>query len=195
MAQGFSENPKMLPGRTIVITRKARPGAAPGDAASSPNPDSSGQPAPPSQWAQIQEVPIRALLEGGDPKWDVPIYPGDVIKVVPAGTFYVAGDVNQPGGFPLTDFDDVSSIQAVAMAGGTKRTAKLTEALIIRRDSTGNRVEQKIDLKKVLEGKAGDARLSANDILFVPSSVGKAAGQRGIDAAIQVATGFLIFGL
>ena len=207
MAQGFSENPKMLPGRSIVVTRKGQPGAQDstsadvgadvgadmgadaathGDASPAASVDAA---------SRIVEIPIRALLESGDPKWDIPIYPGDVIKVIPAGTFYVAGDVNQPGGFALTDFDDVSSIQAVAMAGGTKKTAKLEDAMIIRRDAAGNRVEQKVDLKGVLRGKAPDVRLSANDILFVPGSAGKAAGQRGIEAAIQIATGLAVWGL
>jgi polysaccharide biosynthesis/export protein len=196
MAQGFSDNPKMLPGRNIVITRKAQP-AAGQDSAPAKATAAAGTPqaAPADPGPQIQEIPIRALLESGDPKWDVPIYPGDVIKVVPAGTFYVAGDVNQPGGFALADFDDVSSIQAVAMAGGTKKTAKLKDAIIIRRDAGGNRMEQKVDLKGVLEGKAPDVRLGANDILFVPGSVGKEAGLRGMEAAIQVATGVLIWGL
>jgi protein involved in polysaccharide export with SLBB domain len=143
----------------------------------------------------MQEIPIKALLESGDTKWNVPIYPGDVVKVVPAGTFFVAGDVNQPGSFPLMDFDNVSTIQAIAMAGGTKKTAKLKEALVIRRDASGNRIEEKIDLKLVLAGKARDPQLGSNDILFVPGSVGKEAGLRSIDAAIQVATGLLIWGL
>lgn len=181
MAQGFSESPRMLPGRTIVITRKQPPaGSVPGVG------ESSG--------AEILEIPIKELLQSGDPKWNAPVYPGDVIKVAPAGTFYVAGDVNQPGGFPLTDFDDVSAIQAVAMAGGTKKTASLKDAMIIRRDAAGNRIEEKIDLKRLHQGKVADAKLGANDILFVPGSVGKEAALRAIEASIQVATGMLIWG-
>lgn len=191
MAQGFSESQKMLPGRTIVITHKPRGSDAAADAAR----NFAGEPATPAQWQAIQEIPIKELLQSGDSKWNVPVYPGDVIKVAPAGTFYVAGDVNQPGGFPLTDFDYVSAIQAVAMAGGTKKTAKLKEAVIIRRDAAGDRVEQKVDLKQVLQGKADDVKLGSNDILFVPGSVSKEAGLRGIDAAIQIATGVLIWGL
>jgi polysaccharide biosynthesis/export protein len=177
MAQGFSESDKMLPGRTIVISHKQPIGdAATGSSA-------------------VEEIPIKELLESGETKWNVAIYPGDIIKVVPAGTFYVAGDVNQPGSFALRDFDNVSSVQAVAMAGGTKKTAKLKEAVIIRRDTSGNRIEEKLDLNQILRGKAPDARLSANDILFIPGSVKKEAGLRGLEAAINVATGVLVFGL
>src|SRR3990172_2243147 len=144
MAQGLSEGPQILPGRTIIIARKQRPGAV--------------------ETADTLEIPIKALLQDSDAQWNVPIYPGDVIKMVPAGKFYVTGDVNQPGGFALTDYDSVSTIQAVAMAGGTKKTASLKQAVIIRRDAAGNRVEEKVDLKRVLQGKSAEAKLEANDI-------------------------------
>jgi len=191
MAQGLSESPRMLPGRTIMITHKSRPEAAAADSSAAPTNGT----ALPAQWKEIEEIPLKDLLESGDSRWNVPIYPGDVIKVVPAGTFYVAGDVNQPGGFPLTDFDYVSAIQALAMAGGTKRTAKLTEAVIIRRDPEGNRAEEQVNLKQIYEGKGEDVKLGSNDILFVPGSVSKAAGLRAIEAAIQIGTGVLIWGL
>ena len=133
------------------------------------------------------------MLESGDPKWNVPIYPGDVVRVVQAGTYYVAGDVNHPGGFPLTDFEHVTTLQALAIAGGTKRSAKMGEALIIRRDASGNRIETKVDLKKIERGQAEDLDIGANDILFVPGSVTKQAVLRAVEATIQVATGVLIW--
>lgn len=191
MAQGLSESPRMLPGRTIVITHRASQGKVAADAAGTTHSQSSLQ----AQGNEIEEIPIKKLLESGDSRWNVPIYPGDVVKVVPAGTFYVAGDVNHPGGFPLADFDNVSAIQALAMAGGTKSTAKLRDAVIIRRDADGNRVEQPVDLKKIYAGKMSDVKLGSNDILFVPGSVSKAAALRAMDASIQVATGLLIWGL
>ena len=192
MAEGLSESPRMLPGRTIVITHRPRgSGAVSAGSGENPPNDAAAQ----TQWNSVEEIPLKELLESGDSRWNVPIYPGDVIKVVPAGTFYVAGDVNQPGGFPLTDFDYVSAIQALAMAGGTKQTAKLSDAVIIRRDAEGNRSEEEVDLKKLYEGKAADVQLGSNDILFVPGSVSKAAGLRALEASIQVATGLLIWGL
>lgn len=177
MAQGFGEGPARLPGREIVITRKPRT-----------------SPQAVSDTAEIVEVPIKQLLESGDPKWNVPIYPGDVIKVAPAGTVYVAGDVTRPGSFLLTDFDNISVIQALSMAGGTLKTAGKKESLIIRRDAAGNRVEQKVNLVRILQGKDTDVMLGPNDILFVPGSVGKAAALRAVETAIQTGTGLLIWG-
>lgn len=184
MAQGFSEGPARLPGRDIVITRKPRSAAMLDAAAVQATSDG----------AEIVEIPVKQLLESGDPKWNVPIYPGDVIKVAPAGTIYVAGDVTRPGAFALTDFDNMSVIQAISMAGGTLKTAGKKESLVIRRDAAGNRVEQKVNLVRILEGKDTDLMLGPNDILFVPGSVGKTAALRALETAIQTGTGLLIWG-
>jgi polysaccharide biosynthesis/export protein len=193
MAQGFSEGTR-LPGREIVVTRKVHHTEP--DSALGPTPraaDSSGSQGGPSASSDIVEVPIKQLMDSGDPKWNIPIYPGDVVKVVPAGTVYVAGDVNRPGGFPLTDFDNISAIQALSMAGGPLKTANRKGSVIIRRDAAGQRVEQKVDLPRVLEGKDPDVMLGPNDILFVPGSVGKAAALRAIESSVQAATGLLIY--
>jgi protein involved in polysaccharide export with SLBB domain len=185
MAQGFSEGSIRQPGRTIIVTRN-----------------------PKTQWrvsgngtdsglgraeAESIEIPIKELIQSGEAKWNIPIFPGDVIKVVAAGTFYVAGDVNRPGGFPLQDFDDVSVIQALAMAGGPLKTSDLKHALIIRQDAAGNRVEEEVDLRRARRGEDAGLRLSENDILFVPGSVTKAAALRALEATIQVGTGVLIW--
>jgi polysaccharide export outer membrane protein len=130
MAQGFSEGARQ-PGKSIVITRKLRPqeaGAAPGGVSSSGENDPAH--------SDFFEVPIKELMQSGDRKWNVPIYPGDVVKVVPAGTVYVAGSVTKPGSFPLTDFENISAIQALAMAGGTTKSASSKNALIIHTDAT-----------------------------------------------------------
>ncbi|OFW43535.1 MAG: hypothetical protein A3J28_03785, partial [Acidobacteria bacterium RIFCSPLOWO2_12_FULL_60_22] len=116
MAQGFSEGPLRQPGRTIIITRglgtrwvdRTAESGAEGPLNSPANNPLDGK------LPDSIEIPIKQLLESGDPKWNVPVFPGDVIRVAPAGTFYVAGDVTRPGGFPLTDFDTITVIQALA---------------------------------------------------------------------------------
>lgn len=192
MAQGFSEGPQRLPGRTILISRRSGrssekdlPFVDPGPSGVVPL-DAKGA-------SGSVEIPIKELLQGQDPKWNVSIYPGDVVRVALAGTFYVAGEVNRPGGFVLTDFENISVLQALAMAGGTKRSASSKNALVIRRDAAGNRVEEKINLKRVLKGQDREAVLGANDILFVPGSASKESALRAIESSIQMATGILVW--
>ncbi len=193
MAQGLSDGPMRHPGRTVVITHKPRRAAAAPQAEAS----SGGAEAPASleteTKAEIIEVPLKELLQSGDPKHNVPVFPGDVVKVVPAGTVYVAGSVNHPGGFPLTDFDNISAVQALAMAGGTTKAASSRNAIIIRRDAAGSRLEEKINLGRILKGKDTDTMMGSNDILFIPGSVGKESALRAVEMAIQTATGMLIW--
>ena len=48
--------------------------------------------------------------------------------------------------------------------------------------------ETPVELKKMLQAKAADMPMKADDILFVPSSVGKVVIARTAEAAVQAAT-------
>jgi len=56
-----------------------------------------------------------------------------------------------------------------------------------------NRQEVAVNLKKILDGKTADMSMQADDILFIPTSVAKNAGLRGLETAIQIGTGVTIF--
>jgi polysaccharide export outer membrane protein len=122
---------------------------------------------------------------------NVPVRPGDTIIVQRAGIVYVVGDVGRPSGL-LMDSDHFTVLKAVAMAGGTNRTAKLNDAKILRQTPQGIQ-ETPISLKKILQAKAPDMPLQAEDILFVPSSAGKVALYRGSEAIVQAAVGMSIY--
>ena len=117
---------------------------------------------------------------------NVPVKPGDTIVVQRAGIVYVVGDVGKPSGF-LMDNDNLTVLKAIALAGGTNRTAKLNGAKIIRKTPDGMQ-ETAIPLKSILQAKVADVPMHADDILFVPGSAGKAAAYRGVEAVLQAAT-------
>jgi polysaccharide export outer membrane protein len=52
--------------------------------------------------------------------------------------------------------------------------------------------ETKLPLKKMLEAKAPDVTLQADDILFIPLSGARVAAQEGMQAAISAATGIAV---
>lgn len=142
-------------------------------------------------------VNLRKLLATGDPKLNIPIYPGDKVTVQTAGVVYVVGAVERPGGFPMSGGrEKMTVLQAVALGEGLKPTALQKKAMIIRRGKQfpGGREEIPVNLKKILAGHAPDTGLEANDILFVPDSTSKRAIRRGAEAAIQIATGLVIWG-
>lgn len=130
----------------------------------------------------------RDLAE--DLKDDIEIRPGDTITVPRAPIVYVVGEVGRPAGL-LVDNGSLTVLQALALAGGTTHTAKMGGTCIIRKGPNGM-TETRLPLKKMLEAKAPDVQLQADDILFVPLSGAKVAGARGFDAVVTAATGLAI---
>ena len=127
-----------------------------------------------------------------DPKTsNVAVMPGDTIVVSKAGIVYVVGDVHQPSGFAM-DNSGLTVLQAIAMAQGTKSTASLNNARLLRTTPQGRR-EIPIPLGKILANKAEDLKLQPDDIVFVPNSAAKSVTYRGLEAAVQTATGLAIY--
>lgn len=128
---------------------------------------------------------------GDDVTANVEVLPGDTITVPKAPIVYVVGDVGRPSGF-LMDNGTLTVLQALALAGGTNRTAKMGGARIIRKTPSGM-TETRLELKKMLEAKTPDVTLQADDILFVPISAGKLAAARSTEAALSMATAVGIY--
>jgi len=141
------------------------------------------------------DKPITVTLARNAPpnsESNIEVYPGDTISVHRADIVYVVGEVNKPAGF-LMDSGSITVLQAVALAGGISRAAKLDSARIIRKTPDGTMTETPIHLKKILEAKAADLPMEPNDILFIPTSTAKLAAGRTAEAAIQAATAISVF--
>jgi len=120
------------------------------------------------------------------------ILPGDTIVVAKAGVVYIVGDVGKPGGFLVDNNERLSTAQALSLAGGPNRTAALSKTRLIRKVDAG-REEYMLDLAKLLKGEQADLMLNDGDIIWVPSSNVKTFGYRGIEAAIAITTGLIIY--
>ena len=139
------------------------------------------------------DKPIKVVLSDGLANMaesNVAIQPGDTVVVQRAGIVYIVGDVGHPTGVVM-DNDHLTVLQAIALAGGTNKTAKLNGAKILRH-SAGGVVETQIQLKQILQAKKADQSLFADDILFVPGSSGKAAAYRAADVMLQAGTVSLV---
>src|ERR1700674_1087062 len=119
------------------------------------------------------------------------ILTGDTIVVAAAGVVYVIGNVNKPGGYPMTD-NQITVLQALALAGGNSPMAALDRAQIVRQVK-GARESVPISVKKILDGRNKDVRLQAEDILFIPGSAGKNAATRSMEAILQAAVGVAVY--
>jgi polysaccharide biosynthesis/export protein len=144
--------------------------------------------------AAIEEINLKKLLESDDSAMNVPVRPGDIVKVPRAGIVYVVGEVQKPGGFVLQNNENISVLQALALAMGPTHTSAISRSRIIRTNpDTGKRTEIPMNLAKILSGKAPDSMLQAKDIVFVPNSAAKSVLYKGSVAALQTATGLAIY--
>jgi polysaccharide biosynthesis/export protein len=173
-------------GATANITRRLQWGRVPLPGAKD---DPTGQ-------FSIAEVNLRSIINAKDPEGNIAICPQDVISVPPAELVFVLGEVNKTGGLPLNEGDRMSVLVALSNAGGMQKTASPSKAKILRVvPGSRMRADLPVDLKKIQAGKAEDVSLRAGDILFVPGSTTKQASIRAAEAAVQVGTMALTYGM
>ncbi len=199
MAQGLADDA----GDTVRVMRgagfeqsaaevQASGPASNADRASDPAPPGNG--ALPADHQKTIEIELKQLLDSPDSRYNVAIYPGDIVKVTKTGIVYVVGGVKRPGGFAMRSNEEMSVLKAIALAEGVNETAAKSRTRIIHTDElTGHRSETPVDLGKILAGKAPDLPLKAADIVFVPRSNAKSALFKGTETSIATASGFLIF--
>jgi polysaccharide biosynthesis/export protein len=122
----------------------------------------------------VKTVNITGMLKGRIEQ-NTYLEPGDFVNIPPADVFYVAGEVNAPGSFPLSEGTTLR--QAMALAQGATFNAAAGDGVIFRTDlATGRRDEVKVDIAAVMKNKKPDVLLQANDIVMVPNSKGKTIG-------------------
>ena len=123
---------------------------------------------------------------------NVELRPGDTVIVSRAGIVYVTGNVHTPGGFVMDQNENVTVLQAIALAQGLNPTASLGSARVIRREA-GTLKQIPVELKQMIEAKAPDMELKDQDVLFVPNSASKSAERKSLESILQVATGLVIY--
>ncbi|MCC6862592.1 MAG: polysaccharide biosynthesis/export family protein [Bryobacterales bacterium] len=171
LAQGLADTPNAKAGNRILVTR----GTAHPDA------------------GQTVEASVVDVLHNNEAAAGILVYPGDQVRVLPAEFVYVLGDVERPGAYPLESHQAVNVLQALALAGGPQRTAKMKEVVIFRHDAAGKRTEIPVQLTGRMTGPGAERILAANDILFVPGSVTKRAFGRVLDLSLTTASGVVIW--
>ena len=139
--------------------------------------------------------PISVVLDKDTAKStasNVNIFPGDTVVVSKAGVVYVVGEVARPSGFIMDNNESLTVLQAIALAQGLTRDARLSGSKIIRKTPEGLH-EVSLDLGKLLQGKQADVAMQNEDILFIPRNGAKAAARRSLEAIIQAATGVAVY--
>lgn len=168
-------------GNRIVITRKLERGEIP-----LPSARLEGD-------HYVADVDVRAVENGTRPGDNIQILQDDVIHVDRVDLVYVMGEVKRSGAFALTDRKSISIIEALARAEGTTPTASKKNAKILRPVPGSEMIEIAINVEDVLKGKAKDAMLMPEDILFIPDSLAKGAFRQTLNSLIQLSTGLIIY--
>jgi polysaccharide export outer membrane protein len=109
---------------------------------------------------------------------NIPIFPRDTIIVPRVGVVYLLGAFKLQGAIPLQQNSPITLMKVAALAGGAGYEGKFDDLRIIRTTGTTRQVV-KVDIAKVINGKAPDPILQAEDIVFLPSSPMKAAIKGG----------------
>jgi polysaccharide export outer membrane protein len=112
------------------------------------------------------------------------VVPGDIVSVSSRGVYFVGGEVNHPGIFPLGGALSVGTIssatgegvvknitllEALSQAGGITAIAARSKMHILR-TVDGKRVDIQVDQVKLSKGEVADPILHANDIVYIPPS-------------------------
>ncbi len=141
----------------------------------------------------VADISLTDIMSGSTPGGNIDIRPHDLIAVPQARMIYVVGDVKKSGGFVLGELENVTLLQALSLAEGLIPTAATAHAKILRQAGKASRTEIAVDLRKILRGKGNDVPMVENDILFIPSSTGKKAAFRALDALLQAGTGMAVW--
>ncbi len=121
----------------------------------------------------VQRIAVKSLIDEADPSVNIRLTGGEEIRVPEAGRVYVVGNVKKSGAFPIADGNDTSVLKVIALSEGLMPYSN-KEAYIYRREAGKNgRNEIPIPLDRILQRKAPDVQLQANDILYVPDNKGR----------------------
>jgi polysaccharide export outer membrane protein len=170
-------------GDSVLITRNLSEGPIPVDGAFT---DPTGK-------YFVAHINIRSIMSGKNPEANIRIKPRDVITVPRARLVYVLGNVGRPGGYIMQENETMSLTHAIALAGGWDKMAALNSASILRANGGPTREQIPANVKKIMENKAPDLRMQPDDILYIPNSMSKVIGARGVEAVISIGTGFLVW--
>jgi polysaccharide biosynthesis/export protein len=123
---------------------------------------------------------------------NVPIFPRDTIVISRVGVVYLLGAFKLQGAIPIQQDSALTLMELVALGGGAGFEGRNEDLRLIRTSGT-TRTVVTLDLKKILRGQAPDPLLQADDIVFLPTNIYKAALKNGGIGTLLGIVSILIF--
>ncbi len=112
-------------------------------------------------------IPVQALFDGSEPQLNIPLHGGEQIRVPKAGKLYIVGNVKSPGAFPITESDGLSILKAIGLCQGLLPYSKDQATVYRLVPGSKQRTEITVPVKSIMNHKAADMSLQANDILYI----------------------------
>lgn len=121
--------------------------------------------------ADTLEISTQELFQSATAVWNIPIFPADVINVVPKSTFTVfcIGEVKGAGALQFDSDDRLTLLSVVAKAGGLTDRAS-AKIRVKRRGVDGKDTEMLVNYKRILAGDDPDLEIQPNDVVVVKES-------------------------
>ena len=109
---------------------------------------------------------------------NIVMMPHDLIILSKVGVVYVVGAFSRQGAIPLDQNTPLTLLQATSLSGGAGFEGRFEDLRIIRTEGLERKLV-KVDIKRIMHGKDPDPVLQADDIVFLPSNILKAAIKSG----------------
>jgi protein involved in polysaccharide export with SLBB domain len=115
------------------------------------------------------------------------VLPGDVVAVVPAGSYFAIGEFTKPGVYPIVGTQHLTLLQAVSTAGGPTPVGGLSKCRLLR-TVNGHREEVLFDMVKLEHGEIADPLVHTDDIIYIPRNNSKNLTNNWLSTALTLAS-------
>lgn len=132
-----------------------------------------------------ERIAVRELMDRAVGEKNLLLQGGEEIRVPEAGRIYVTGNVKKPGSFPVREGAELSVLKALALAEGLSPFPQKL-AYLYRPAPDGTRQEIAVPLARIVQRKAADVTLRADDVLYIPED----AGKRTVSSVVDRLAGF-----
>ncbi|MBN2106020.1 MAG: polysaccharide biosynthesis/export family protein [Deltaproteobacteria bacterium] len=118
----------------------------------------------------VIDVDLQGILRGTDQYANLQLRDKDTLFIPTAESFYIIGQVNKPGPYPLID-RELTLVEGIGIAGGFTNIAARNSTRIIRTENGQEKVlEVRVDDITKAGKKIRDVIIQPNDIIIVPES-------------------------
>ena len=135
-----------------------------------------------------ERISVARMLNGTDAADNPWLRGGEQVRVMPGGNAYLSGAVQLPGAYPLSDTNPLTVRKVMALAHGLAPAAEAKQTQLIRNVGAADQTTTIINLPAILNGKAPDIPLAANDMIYVPVSGVKKAGLEAVSRTLTILT-------